>query len=69
VEVSQTVEMRDRIEGMWLVGELIKELYALSNKFIDYKHGLMRVPSLKQRKAFFEQNKELTFKPRVNKKS
>ena len=35
------VEVKDEIEGLWTVDELINEMYSLSDKFIDYKRGLV----------------------------
>ena len=35
------IEVKDEIEGLWTVDELINELYSLSGKFIDYKRGLV----------------------------
>ena len=29
-EISETLEAREKIEGLWLVGDLIKELFELS---------------------------------------
>ena len=42
-------EVRDEIEGLWSVNDLITELYSLSGKFIDYKRGLVQLPSVKHR--------------------
>lgn len=61
------VEVREQIAGMWRVDDLVKELYSLADKFIDYKHGLVQIPPARLRSTFINQkNKELTFKPRIN---
>lgn len=46
---SELLEVRNQLDGMWSVDELVKELFSLADKFIHYKHGLVQVPSFKQR--------------------
>ena len=61
------MEVREQIAGMWRIEDLVKELYSLADKFIDYKHGLVQLPPARLRNSYIAQkNKELTFKPRIN---
>ena len=41
VSAIDRTELRDEIAGLWSVNDLIRELYSLSGKFIDYKRGLV----------------------------
>ena len=65
---DQTAD-RNEIEGLWTIGELIKELYSLSEKCIDYKRGLVKLPSVKERQILIQQNIECTFAPKINNRS
>ena len=47
-------EVRNEIEGLWSVSELVKEFYALSDKFTDYKRGLVKLPSVKHRQILLQ---------------
>ena len=38
-------EIRDQVDGIWEVDDLIHEMYSLSNNFMDYKHGFVQVPN------------------------
>ena len=40
-DVDEPIEVRDQIEGMWQVEDIVKEMYSLADKFIAYKHGLV----------------------------
>ena len=62
-------DVRNEIEGLWSVNDLIKEFYSLSDKFVDYKRGLVKLPSVKHRQILLQQNKECTFIPKINDKS
>ena len=42
-------DVRNEIEGLWSVNDLVKEFYSLSDKFVDYKRGLVKLPSVKHR--------------------
>ena len=66
-EDAKLEEVKDKVEGLWDVDQLIRELYSISDKFIDYKHGLVSIPNRQQRADLSKQNKECTFHPRINK--
>lgn len=48
------------------VEEFIKELFEISNNFIDYKRGLVVLPNANKRKQYQSQLEECTFKPTIN---
>ena len=61
---GNTADIRDQIEGVWNVNEVIKEMFALSDKFIDYRvGGILPLPSTKLA------DKECTFHPVINRNS
>lgn len=45
------------------------ELHSLSNNFLDYKRGLVKIPSLKERKRVLLSMAECTFSPKIEPKS
>ena len=67
ITCNDLVEVKDQIEGVWEVDDVIREMYSLSDRFIDYKYGMVQLPSNKQYYKNLQENKELTFKPRINK--
>ena len=64
---DRLVEVREEIEGMWPVDDIVREMFSLSDRFIHYKHGLVQLPSTKQRQFLTKSAKECTFRPRINK--
>ena len=56
---------------MWSVGDLIKEMYSLGDKFVDYKRGLVTIPSktAKTNEANSKLMQQATFRPKINKLS
>ena len=61
-------EVRDQVDGIWEIDDLIHEMYSLSNNFMDYKHGFVQVPNTaRQRNILNQMNKNCTFKPKINK--
>ena len=58
-------------EILWSVEDFLKGLRNLTDNFSVFK-GVgtgIKVPTIKQRKGFYESFKECTFKPTINKKS
>jgi hypothetical protein len=63
---------RDEEEGIWTISDLLKTLKLLTDNFSAFKvagASGIKVPTVKQRKGFYEAYKECTFKPSINKKS
>ena len=57
---------------IWSVSDLIKALRYLTDSFssvLGSSSTGIKVPTVKQRKGFYENFKECTFKPTINKKS
>lgn len=47
--ITETLQTKEKIEGLWLAGDLIKELGELTDNFEAFKRGLVKVPKLKDR--------------------
>ena len=64
-------EAKDEINGLWHVGDLIKEMYLLGDRFSYYKRGLITIPSKtdKSKDKMSKVMKQCTFKPKINKLS
>ena len=64
---------RELNELIWSDSDLLKAIRYLTDNFAGMKStakgGGIKVPTIKQRKGFYESYKECTFKPQVNKKS
>jgi hypothetical protein len=59
-------------DKLWSVEDLLKSIRYLTDNFVAFKRGGasgIKVPTLKQRKGFYESFKECTFKPTINKRS
>ena len=65
-EDFETLQEKEKQEGVWLASDIVKEIFFLSDNFSNYKRGLVKVPSLKLRAKMIEQMSECTFKPKVN---
>lgn len=70
----------DDVEGLnndvdallWTPADLLKSLRYLTDNFAAFKgvgSSGIKVPTVKQRKGFYEAYKECTFKPSINKRS
>lgn len=57
---------------IWTASDLIKALRYLTDNFSSFRGATstgIKVPTVKQRKDFYENYKDCTFKPSINKKS
>ena len=46
-EDFETLQEKEKQEGVWLASDIVKEIFFLSDNFSNYKRGLVKVPSLK----------------------
>jgi hypothetical protein len=60
-----TLQVMQQREGIWHAADLIRELVHLTNNFQEYKHGQVKLPSMKYRDIMMQKMKECTFHPKI----
>ena len=71
--LNESPNAHDQQSVLWSVADIMRALRFLTDNYSGFKGGGatggISVPSLKQRKSYFEAFKECTFKPTINKNS